>query len=87
MAILVLAGQSEGGVGMGRPSEAGMRGRKPGENPGEYRACIRKRRYATQSEAKKAAERASRHKDAPKIFTYRCAYCGGWHLTHHKPGK
>lgn len=72
---------------MARPSDAGMRARKAGENPGEYRACIRKRRYETQAEAKRAAERASRRKDAPKIFVYRCDYCGGWHLTHRKPGK
>ena len=72
---------------MARPHDAGARSREKGEDAGEYRACIRKRRYATQTEAKKAAEKASKRKDAPKIFVYQCEYCGGWHLTHRKPGR
>ena len=51
----------------------------------EFRACGRKRRYDTRVDAKKAAERSSRRKDAPKIFVYECPYCGGWHLTHRRP--
>lgn len=52
----------------------------------EFRACGRKRRYETRVDAKKAAERSSRRKDAPKIFVYECPYCcGGWHLTHRRP--
>lgn len=51
----------------------------------EFRACGRKRRYETRVGAKKAAERSSRRKDAPKIFVYECPYCGGWHLTHRRP--
>ena len=57
----------------------------PGEDPAEFRACLRKRRYDTRVDATKAAERASRRKDAPKIFVYECRYCGGWHLTHRRP--
>lgn len=51
----------------------------------EFRACGRKKRYETRIDARKAAERSSRRKDAPKIFVYECPYCGGWHLTHHRP--
>lgn len=53
----------------------------------EFRACGRKRRYETRFDAKRAAERSSRRKDAPKIFVYECPYCGGWHLTHRRPGR
>lgn len=63
-----------------------MRARpKAGEDPAEFRACGRKRRYETRVEAAKAAEKSSRRKDAPKIFVYECPYCGGWHLTHRRP--
>lgn len=51
----------------------------------EFRACGRKRHYETRIDAKRAAERSSRRKDAPKIFVYECPYCGGWHLTHRRP--
>ena len=53
----------------------------------EFRACGRKKRYETRVEARMAAERNSRRKDAPKIFIYECPYCGGWHLTHRRPGR
>ena len=59
--------------------------RRPGEDPAEFRACGRKKRYETRAEAKKAAEASSRRRDAPKIFVYECPYCGGWHLTHRRP--
>ena len=58
---------------------------RPGEDPAEFRACGRKRRYETRVEAAKAAERSARRKDSPKIFVYECPYCGGWHLTHRRP--
>ena len=57
------------------------------EQSREYRACGRKKRYDTRVDAKKAAERSSRRKDAPKIFVYECPYCGGWHLTHRRPAR
>ena len=60
---------------------------RAGEDPAEFRACGRKRRYETRVEAAKAAEKSSRRKDAPKIFVYECPYCGGWHLTHRRPGR
>ena len=72
------------GSGRARRDE-GLHTRLEGEDAGEFKACNRKRRYASEAEAKKAAERSSRRKDAPKIFVYRCEYCGGWHLTHHRP--
>lgn len=53
----------------------------------EFRSCGRKKRYDTRVDAKKAAERSSRRKDAPKIFVYECPYCGGWHLTHRRPAR
>lgn len=63
-----------------------MRARpRAGEDPAEFRACGRKRRYETHVEAVKAAEKSSRRKDAPKIFVYECPYCSGWHLTHRRP--
>lgn len=63
-----------------------MRARpRAGEDPAEFRACGRKRRYETRVEAAKAAEKSSRRKDAPKIFVYECPYCSGWHLTHRRP--
>ena len=63
-----------------------MRARpRAGEDPAEFRACGRKRRYETRVEAAKAAEKSSRRKDEPKIFVYECPYCGGWHLTHRRP--
>lgn len=58
---------------------------RAGEDPAEFGACGRKRRYETRVEAAKAAEKSSRRKDAPKIFVYECPYCGGWHLTHRRP--
>ena len=72
------------GSGRARRDE-GLHIRLEGEDAGEFKVCTRKRRYASEAEAKKAAERSSRRKDAPKIFVYRCEYCGGWHLTHHRP--
>lgn len=59
----------------------------PGQSEEEYRACLRKKRFVSKIEAKKAAAQASRRKDAPQIFIYHCAFCGGWHLTHQKPKK
>lgn len=58
---------------------------RAGDDPAEFRACGRKKRYETRVEAAKAAEKSSRRKDAPKIFVYECPYCGGWHLTHRRP--
>jgi hypothetical protein len=72
-------------MGSRRDRRGAARNPREGENPAEYRACDRKRRYETSVEAKKAAESASRRADAPRIYVYRCEFCGGWHLTHRKP--
>ena len=63
--------------------------RKPlvGESHAEFRSCDCKKRYASAVEAKKAAKRGARRKDAPQLFVYHCGYCGGWHLTHRKPNR
>ena len=53
----------------------------------EFKACGRKKRYDMRMDAKKAAEKSSRRKDAPKIFVYECPYCGGWHLMHRRPDR
>lgn len=58
---------------------------KAGDDPAEFRACARKKRYDTRVEASKAAAQGARRKDAPKLFVYECPYCGGWHLTHRRP--
>lgn len=63
------------------------RKREKGEDPQEFRACMRKKRYETRVDAQKAAARSSKRKDAPKIFVYQCPYCGGWHLTHKRPSR
>lgn len=68
-----------------REREGASRAPRAGENPAEFRSCDRKKRYATSVEAKKAAAMASRRGDAPKIYVYKCEFCGGWHLTHRKP--
>lgn len=71
----------------GTRREAASRAPRAGENPAVFHACDRKRRYATSVEAKRAAQQASKRKDAPQIYVYRCEFCGGWHLTHRKPRK
>ena len=53
----------------------------------EFKACGRKKRYDTRVDVKKADEKSSRRKDAPKIFVYERPYCGGWHLTHRRPDR
>ena len=46
------------GSGRARRDE-GLHTRLEGEDAGEFKACTRKRRYASEAEAKKAAERNS----------------------------
>lgn len=50
-----------------------------------YKACERKRRYASEAEAKLAIRDCERH-GSRDLHCYRCPYCDGWHLTH-KPAK
>lgn len=65
----------------------GARGPLESEDPAEFHACARKKRYATSIEAKKAAEHASKRPGAPRLYVYECPYCSGWHLTHRRPRK
>ena len=46
-----------------------------------YRACDRKKRYATRAEAEDAIRACRRH-GSRDLNCYECDYCGGWHLTH-----
>lgn len=46
------------------------------------KACSSKNRYATRAEALEVAALCAAH-GAPRLQCYRCAYCGGWHLTSH----
>ena len=58
-----------------------------GESDEAFRSCTRKKRYASRVEASKAAASNARRKDVPQLFVYECELCGGWHLTHRKPGR
>lgn len=46
-----------------------------------YKACERKKRYASEAEAKDAIRSCERH-GSRDLHCYRCPYCSGWHLTH-----
>ena len=50
-----------------------------------HKACERKKRYSCESEAKLAIRDCERQ-GSRDLHTYRCPYCGGWHLTH-KPTR
>lgn len=50
------------------------------------KACESKARYASRAEAKATIAACERH-GSPALYTYRCPYCGGWHLTHKRPQK
>ena len=46
-----------------------------------YKACERKKRYASEAEAKDAIRSCERH-GSRDLHCYRCPFCNGWHLTH-----
>lgn len=46
------------------------------------RACTSKNRYATRAEAQDAIGSCAR-RGVTGLVSYRCPYCGGWHLTSH----
>ncbi len=50
-----------------------------------YKACDRKKRYASRAEAEDAIRDCRRH-GSPDLHCYECDFCGGWHLTH-KPAR
>jgi len=43
--------------------------------------CGRKMRYGSKAEAELYAVRTQLYGAYPKLYTYNCPYCGGWHLT------
>lgn len=45
------------------------------------RSCLSKRRYWSRIDALVMAARCIAHRNVPRLDTYRCANCGGWHLT------
>lgn len=51
------------------------------EEHARYRACDRKKRYATRAEAEDAIRACRRH-GSRDLNCYECEFCGGWHLTH-----
>ncbi len=55
--------------------------RKQREEALRYKACERKKRYASKAEAKDAIRSCERH-GSRDLHCYRCPYCNGWHLTH-----
>ena len=46
-----------------------------------HKACERKKRYASETDAKEAIRACERH-GSRDLHCYRCPYCNGWHLTH-----
>ena len=46
-----------------------------------HKACERKKRYASRTEAETAIRDCRRH-GSRDLHCYQCPYCGGWHLTH-----
>ena len=55
--------------------------RKQREEALRHKACERKKRYASEAEAKDAIRSCERH-GSRDLHCYRCPYCNGWHLTH-----
>ena len=45
------------------------------------RSCLSKRRYWSQVDALVMAERRMENGSLPRLGTYRCSNCRGWHLT------
>ncbi len=52
------------------------------EEAQRYKACLSKQRYDTRAEAEATAKLCAEH-GTRGLEVYRCAYCGGWHLTSH----
>lgn len=44
------------------------------------KACASKNRYATHADAQEAARLCAEH-GTSGLRSYKCRYCGGWHLT------
>ncbi len=73
-------GDELGGV-FEREDERRARQAEQREEALRYKACVRKKRYASEAEAKLAIRDCERH-GSRDLHCYRCPYCNGWHLTH-----
>ena len=71
------------GDGSGAAADAFSREAARREEHLRYRACDRKKRYATRAEAEDAIRSCKRH-GSRNLACYECDYCSGWHLTHKK---
>ncbi len=62
--------------------EAARRERRSAEHEAalERRACTSKNRYAFRSDAEEAIRLCAEH-GTHGLHSYKCPYCGGWHLT------
>lgn len=82
------AGQGEPGLDDLFAQESSRRERTQAEHDAAVRtkACESKQRYASRHEAESTAAACEAH-GSPKLYTYKCPYCGGWHLTHKKKVK
>ncbi|MBO7674518.1 MAG: hypothetical protein J6S63_05865 [Atopobiaceae bacterium] len=50
------------------------------------KACESKNRYATRDEAQSAIAACAAY-GTTGLYSYRCSYCNGWHLTSHPRDK
>lgn len=57
------------------------RGAREREEALRHKACERKNRYASRTEACNAIALCAEH-GTTGLHAYRCPYCNGWHLTH-----
>lgn len=53
----------------------------------QERACKRKRRYATASEAESTAAHRRAESGERDLEIYPCRFCGGWHIGHSRPPR
>ncbi|HRJ06467.1 MAG TPA: hypothetical protein PK096_02410 [Candidatus Saccharibacteria bacterium] len=51
------------------------------------RPCERKQRFKTEAEALKMVEQAELIDMKLSLYTYKCPYCGGWHLSSQNTGQ
>ena len=76
-------GQGSRGLDDAFASAAAQRERMAADHEAHLRhkACERKKRYASRTEAETAIHDCRRH-GSRDLHCYQCPYCGGWHLTH-----
>lgn len=47
-----------------------------------WRGCLRKKKYAGKGEADRAAKRCRVVEMQDKVSSYKCEFCGDWHIGH-----